>query len=250
MQPGQVIRERRLANGLTQEQLALRAGSTQAAISRLERGQLSPTFETFERLLDVMGERAQVEVGRADGDYDRARLPTITTRRATLDDLDIIVADVQAGFDSYVAFAPEGWEPPDMWRDSQLTAELLADPATWALIADVCGEAAGHASFFPARERGPSQPAGRVAHPPADRRTRAPLELFIQPEWWGRGVAPTLHDAATAEMHARGFDRARLYTPSLHARAKRFYERRGWTAGAEEWNDYLALSLTEYWLTL
>jgi transcriptional regulator with XRE-family HTH domain len=80
VQPGQIIRERRLANGLTQEQLARRVGSTQAAISRLESGQLSPTFETFERLLEVMGERAEVEVGRADGDYDRARLASLRAR--------------------------------------------------------------------------------------------------------------------------------------------------------------------------
>jgi GNAT superfamily N-acetyltransferase len=176
--------------------------------------------------------------------------PVITTRRATQDDLDIIVADVQAGFDSYAAFAPEGWEPPDMRRDSQLTAELLAEPATWALIADAGGEPAGHVSFFPARERGPSQPHGAWRTRPLIEGLVHLWQLFIQPEWWGRGVAPTLHDAATAEMRARGFDRARLYTLSLHARAKRFYERRGWTAGAEEWNDYLSLSLTEYWLTL
>jgi DNA-binding XRE family transcriptional regulator len=57
---GQLIRERRLANGLTQAQLALRAGSTQAALSRLERGELSPTVETVERLLAVMGEEADI----------------------------------------------------------------------------------------------------------------------------------------------------------------------------------------------
>ena len=79
--PGRVIRERRIANRLTQQQLALRAGSTQAAISRLERGELSPTFETFERLLNVMGEEAEVKVSRAHGDYDLARLKSLRARR-------------------------------------------------------------------------------------------------------------------------------------------------------------------------
>ena len=65
MDPGRLIRERRLANGLTQKQLAVRAGSTQAAISRLERGEISPTFETFERLLEVMGEEAELSVRRS-----------------------------------------------------------------------------------------------------------------------------------------------------------------------------------------
>jgi transcriptional regulator with XRE-family HTH domain len=80
MDPGNMIRERRLANGLTQAQLALRAGSTQAAISRLENGELSPTFETFERLLTVMGEEAELVVHRGAADYDRARLASLRAR--------------------------------------------------------------------------------------------------------------------------------------------------------------------------
>jgi transcriptional regulator with XRE-family HTH domain len=81
MQPGQVIRQRRLANGLTQQQLALRAGSTQAAISRLERGEISPTFETFDRLLAVMGEEAELSVRRPEAHHDRARLRSLRARQ-------------------------------------------------------------------------------------------------------------------------------------------------------------------------
>ena len=78
--PGEIIRSRRRANGLTQQQLALRSGSTQAAISRLERGELSPTFETFARLLSVMGEEAEVTVRRPIADYDRVRLRALRAR--------------------------------------------------------------------------------------------------------------------------------------------------------------------------
>jgi transcriptional regulator with XRE-family HTH domain len=78
--PGNTIRERRLANGLTQAQLALRAGSTQAAISRLENGELSPTFETFARLLAVMGEEAELIVQRGAAEYDRARQASLRAR--------------------------------------------------------------------------------------------------------------------------------------------------------------------------
>jgi transcriptional regulator with XRE-family HTH domain len=77
---GQFIRERRVANGLTQAQLALRAGSTQAALSRLERGELSPTFETFERLLGVMGEEAEVVIHRQEGEHDPQRLSELRRR--------------------------------------------------------------------------------------------------------------------------------------------------------------------------
>jgi ribosomal protein S18 acetylase RimI-like enzyme len=75
-------------------------------------------------------------------------------------------------------------------------------------------------------------------------------QLFVQPEWWGRGVAPLLHDAALAEMRLRGYERARLFTPSSHARARRFYERREWLRVGEQWNDGLALVLTEYLIEL
>jgi transcriptional regulator with XRE-family HTH domain len=78
--PGQTIRERRLANGLTQAQLALRAGSTQAAISRLENGELSPTFETFARLLAVIGEEAELVVHRGAAEYDRTRQAALRAR--------------------------------------------------------------------------------------------------------------------------------------------------------------------------
>lgn len=80
MNAGRVIRDRRLANGLTQAQLALRAGSTQAAISRLERGELSPTMETVERLLAVMGEGADIVVRRRPLDCDEKRLRALRAR--------------------------------------------------------------------------------------------------------------------------------------------------------------------------
>jgi transcriptional regulator with XRE-family HTH domain len=80
MVPGEIVRERRLAHGLTQQQLAIRAGSTQAAISRLERGELSPTFETVERLLAVMGEEPELVVRRSEHELDRARLLSLRAR--------------------------------------------------------------------------------------------------------------------------------------------------------------------------
>lgn len=78
--PGQVIRQRRLAHGLTQAQLALRAGTTQTALSRLERGEISPTFATLERLLFVLGEEAALRVVPLEGDHDAAHLADLHAR--------------------------------------------------------------------------------------------------------------------------------------------------------------------------
>ena len=51
-------------------------------------------------------------------------------------------------------------------------------------------------------------------------------------------------------MRAQGYSSARLFTPSLHARARRFYERRGWEVIDEQWNQWLDLLMAEYRLEL
>ena len=83
----------------------------------------------------------------------------IDTRLASTDDVDVLLADVTAGFASYVDFLPSGWRPPDMSAERGRTAELIADDATWALIALVDGQPSGHAAFLPARRRTPGAPA-------------------------------------------------------------------------------------------
>jgi GNAT superfamily N-acetyltransferase len=175
---------------------------------------------------------------------------TIATRRATIDDVDAVLRDVQAGFDSYVAFAPFGWQPPQIMPERERTVALLEHPRTWALLALADAATVGHVGFMPARERTPGAPRGSLLARPEIPGLAHLWQLFVLPEWWGRGVAPALHDAAVAEMAAQGYYRARLLTPSLHTRARRFYERRGWAVAGEEWNEDLVLMLTEYQLAL
>jgi transcriptional regulator with XRE-family HTH domain len=55
--PGQLLRAARTRHGLDQRTLARRAGTSQVQISRIERGETSPSVETLARLLAVMGER-------------------------------------------------------------------------------------------------------------------------------------------------------------------------------------------------
>jgi transcriptional regulator with XRE-family HTH domain len=54
---GCVLRAR---HGLDQRALARRAGTTQAQVSRIERGAISPSVATLERLMEAMGERLEV----------------------------------------------------------------------------------------------------------------------------------------------------------------------------------------------
>jgi len=174
----------------------------------------------------------------------------ISTRRAGLADLDALMANMAVGLSSYVAFLPAGWQPPDVEGERDQRAELLADAASWALLALAGDTPVGHVMFTPARRRRPGEP-------PGDWRARTLIpgvahlsQLFVLPDWWGRGVAPLLHDAAISEMLRRGYPSARLYTPAGQARARRFYERRGWKTVGEVWNYDLGLPLAEYRLAL
>ncbi len=52
---GQAVQERRLALGLSQTEVAARAGMTQPALSRLEAGGTVPTIPVLERIAAALG---------------------------------------------------------------------------------------------------------------------------------------------------------------------------------------------------
>jgi transcriptional regulator with XRE-family HTH domain len=58
----QLVREARRRQGISQAQLALRAGTSQHAVSLIERGLRQPSLETLERLLLVTGHRLRAEL--------------------------------------------------------------------------------------------------------------------------------------------------------------------------------------------
>lgn len=72
---GATIRVARLRSGLSQQQLARRAGTSQAAVSRIERGLESPTVERFGQLLAALGWRPEISLKPiAEHDADARRL--------------------------------------------------------------------------------------------------------------------------------------------------------------------------------
>lgn len=60
MSAAALLREARERQGISQRRLALRAGTSQDAISRIERGVESPTVERLAKLLLVLGERFEL----------------------------------------------------------------------------------------------------------------------------------------------------------------------------------------------
>lgn len=60
MDPAALIATTRRRRGLTQRSLALRAGTSQAAISRIEQGREAPGLERLAQIMLVMGERVEL----------------------------------------------------------------------------------------------------------------------------------------------------------------------------------------------
>lgn len=71
-----IAREARIAAGLSQRELARRAGTAQSVVARIESGQTSPTTATLTRLLEAAGMDATV-----------ALAPTEAARSHMLDDV-------------------------------------------------------------------------------------------------------------------------------------------------------------------
>lgn len=84
MSAADLIRDARRRNGVSQRSLARRARTTQRHVSRIERGEVSPSVETLERLLRAMGER--LELGAAPG--PRAN-PSTDVLRAAIEDSEV-----------------------------------------------------------------------------------------------------------------------------------------------------------------
>lgn len=161
------------------------------------------------------------------------------TRRAGPGDAATLAAMIAEGFDGYRAWAPPGWSAPEERVEAtRRLSDALGRPDVWCLLAESGGEAVGHVTLSLTTMAQPEPaPAGTVNL----------WQLFVRPAWRGRGVAPVLMRAALHEAGRRGFVRARLWTPRGAMRARRFYEREGWTVtGAERDESPLRLSIVEY----
>jgi transcriptional regulator with XRE-family HTH domain len=69
--PGQILREARQRHGVSQKRLAMRAGTTQSAISRIENDRVSPSVATLRELLYLLGEDLTLGSDQRDFGIDR-----------------------------------------------------------------------------------------------------------------------------------------------------------------------------------
>jgi len=70
MDASELIKRTRERHGISQHSLAVRSGTHQAVVSRIERGNMQPTVAMVERLLAAMGEQLKLDVERIPGDHD------------------------------------------------------------------------------------------------------------------------------------------------------------------------------------
>lgn len=71
MTPGELLVEARRRHSVSQSELAVRAGTTQSAISRIERDRVSPSIETLRELLYLLGEDLALQSEVRDFGIDR-----------------------------------------------------------------------------------------------------------------------------------------------------------------------------------
>jgi GNAT superfamily N-acetyltransferase len=99
------------------------------------------------------------------------------------------------------------------------------------LVAEQAGQVTGFANVGPADD------------PPGAGELYA---INVDPDHWGTGAGPALLAAAEAELARLGFAELVLWVLPGNARARRFYERAGWTAdGAERTAEVLGVTVPE-----
>jgi ribosomal protein S18 acetylase RimI-like enzyme len=137
------------------------------------------------------------------------------------------------------ALAPE--DRIASWHDT-LAATAWPRTGTFVVVrgvapADVPGEAesavVGFASISPSRDDD------------ADPDVVGEIQtVYLDPAAWGTGAGDMLMSGALEELRAAGFTSVTLWTLVTNARARRFYERRGWkadgTSKPHDWGAFVA----------
>ena len=162
----------------------------------------------------------------------------LSFRPTTAADAGRLAAVLVEGFETFRAFAPPEWGGASAEEVEGGLAARLDLPTVWGLLAEHGAEVAGYVTLLPAAD----------SRKPVDDPALAHFwMLFVRARWWGTGLARRLHAAACEAAAARGFTAMRLYTPAEQGRARRFYEREGWSAAGEPYPDAeLGLTIVEY----
>jgi GNAT superfamily N-acetyltransferase len=69
--------------------------------------------------------------------------------------------------------------------------------------------------------------------------------IYVLPQAWGTGLGHALMEAAVAGLRERGFEDAIVDVLTENPRARRFYEREGWSFAEEHDAEFLGIAVRE-----
>lgn len=146
-------------------------------------------------------------------------------RDATVDDADAVaVVHVHGWRWGYRGLLPEDFlnglsaeRRAEQWR-----SWLLEPGRTRIRLAEEDGACAGFAVSGPSRDPGADEDTGEV------------YAIYLEERFAGTGLGTDLLRSAVGWLAAQGFARATLWVLEGNARARRFYEREGWTPDGSE----------------
>lgn len=122
------LREARTAAGLSQRELARRAGTSSATVSQYEAGHKEPRLATLDRLLAACGRRLDLQVAEPAGTTDRRAARSRALHRAIAErlaaDPERVLAHARRNLATQRRANPDGSADP--WLDAW--AGLLAAP--------------------------------------------------------------------------------------------------------------------------
>ncbi len=139
------------------------------------------------------------------------------------DEMDVAQVHVRSWQAGYRGLLPDayldGLRAEERAARYNFASENVRDPVTIVAVRDdgICadGVICGFATTSPARD----------SDVPEDGELCA---LYVDPEWWGRGVGRTLIEAARLRFIQMGFGSAVLWLLAGNVRADRFYRMDGW----------------------
>ena len=150
---------------------------------------------------------------------DLVRASRLLIRPATADDAEELVRANEAAWNAGMAQVADkklGELAPFEGRVARYREGVAAVPPGMRLwVAEREGRIVGHATVA------------------VDKALGELSALYVVPEEWGSGVAGALHDEAVVGMRELGATEATLWVVEGNTRARRFYEREGWSADGE-----------------
>jgi len=146
-------------------------------------------------------------------------LPTIEIRPTVPgDERDLARIHVDAWSDAYRGFLPDDViDGQTVDRRTRQWERTIASGIMACWIAHVAG-----------------QPAGLMSVGPSDAEDMGEVyTIYVTKPYWDRGVGSLLWDSGMARLRVDGYASAGLWVLDTNARARRFYEHKGWSSNGD-----------------